>query len=104
MASEDFTVIDYASIIDALLDADATVESILSEDSLTAAAWAYKNDTLRYTKLRQAVPKEIGIRNYERAVKQRIQRLAFELDYHELVCWIEAHKKEYVRFIMYGDG
>ena len=74
-ASEDFTVIDYASVIDALLDAGATVEAILSEDALTAAAWAYKNDTLRYTRLRQAVPKEVGIRNYERAVKQRASSL-----------------------------
>jgi hypothetical protein len=32
-----------------------------------------------------------------------VQRLAFERDFHELVCWLEDHKIEYVRFIMYGE-
>ena len=32
-----------------------------------------------------------------------VQRLAFERNYYELVCWLEDHKKEYVRFIMYGE-
>lgn len=32
-----------------------------------------------------------------------MQRLAFERDFYELVCWLEDHKKEYVRFIMYGE-
>ena len=32
-----------------------------------------------------------------------VQRLAFERDYYELVCWLEEHRKEYVRFIMYGE-
>ena len=32
-----------------------------------------------------------------------VQRLAFERDFYELVCWLEDHKKEYVRFIMYGE-
>ena len=77
-AAEDFTVIDHAAVIDTLLENGPTVESVLSEDALTAAAWAYKKDTLRYTRLRQAVPKEIGIRNYERAVKQRLSSLQAE--------------------------
>lgn len=75
-ASEDFTVIDHAAIIDDLLGSDITVEAILSEDALIAAAWAYKNDTLRYTRLRQAVPKTVGIRNYERAVKQHMGQVS----------------------------
>ena len=33
-----------------------------------------------------------------------VQRLAFERDMYELVVWLEEHKKEYVRFIMYGEG
>lgn len=32
-----------------------------------------------------------------------VQRMAFGRDFHELVCWLEDHKKEYVRFIMYGE-
>ena len=32
-----------------------------------------------------------------------VQRLAFERNFYELVCWLENHKKEYVRFIMYGE-
>lgn len=32
-----------------------------------------------------------------------VQRLAFERDFYELVYWLEDHKKEYVRFIMYGE-
>ena len=31
-----------------------------------------------------------------------VQRLAFEQDFHELVCLIEADKKAYVNYIMYG--
>ena len=33
-----------------------------------------------------------------------VQRLAFERDMYELVIWLEDHRKEYVRFIMYGEG
>lgn len=32
-----------------------------------------------------------------------VQRLAFDRDFYELVCWLEDHKREYVRFIMYGE-
>lgn len=32
-----------------------------------------------------------------------VQRLAFDREFYELVCWLEDHKKEYVRFIMYGE-
>ncbi len=31
-----------------------------------------------------------------------VQREAFERNYHELVLFIEEHKKEYVEFIIYG--
>ncbi len=33
-----------------------------------------------------------------------VQRLAFELDYYELVCFLEDHRKEYTQFILYGNG
>lgn len=32
-----------------------------------------------------------------------VQRLAFDRDFHELVCYLEEHRKEYVHFIMYGE-
>ncbi len=32
-----------------------------------------------------------------------VQRLAFERHFYELVAWLEDHRKEYVRFIMYGE-
>ena len=33
-----------------------------------------------------------------------VQCLAYERDFYELVCWIEDHKKEDVRFILTGEG
>ena len=32
-----------------------------------------------------------------------VQRLAFDRDVHELVCYLEDHRKEYVHFIMFGE-
>ena len=32
-----------------------------------------------------------------------VQRLAFDREFYELVTWLEDHKVEYVRFIMYGE-
>ncbi len=31
-----------------------------------------------------------------------VQRVAFENDYYELVCFIEENKKDYVKFILNG--
>lgn len=33
----------------------------------------------------------------------RVQLLAFERGFHELVIFIEEKRKEYIRFILYGD-
>lgn len=33
-----------------------------------------------------------------------VQRLAYERDFYELVCWLEDHKKEYAHFILTGEG
>lgn len=33
-----------------------------------------------------------------------VQRIANELDFYELVIFIEEHRKEYVHFIMYGEN
>lgn len=32
-----------------------------------------------------------------------VQRLAFELNFHELVIFIEEHRDLYIRFILFGD-
>jgi hypothetical protein len=34
----------------------------------------------------------------------RVQRLAFEQDFHELVIFLEENRVEYIRFILYGDA
>ena len=62
----------YAALIDSLLEESLTTETATAEDTLEAAAWAYQNDLQRYSLLRQAIPKSVGIRNFERAVKQHI--------------------------------
>ena len=32
-----------------------------------------------------------------------VQRIAYDMTFYDLVCWIDDHKKEYSRFILYGD-
>ena len=33
-----------------------------------------------------------------------VQRLAYEHEFFELVCWLEEHRKEYIHFIMTGKA
>ena len=33
-----------------------------------------------------------------------VQRLAYDRNYHELVCFIEEHRSEYVHFILTGEA
>ena len=33
-----------------------------------------------------------------------VQRIAFEMGYNELVCYIEEHRREYVQFIFTGKA
>ena len=33
-----------------------------------------------------------------------VQRLAYERNFYELVVFIEENRKEYVHFILYGEG
>ncbi len=35
--------------------------------------------------------------------KNGVQRVAYDNDFHELVCFIEDHPDTYVRFILCGD-
>ncbi len=32
-----------------------------------------------------------------------VQRLTFDRDFYKLVCYLDEHRKEYVRFIMLGE-
>ena len=32
-----------------------------------------------------------------------VQHIAYNMDFYDLVCWIEDHKKEYSRFILFGE-
>ena len=32
-----------------------------------------------------------------------VQKLAFERDFFELVCYIDEHPREYLQFILHGD-
>ena len=32
-----------------------------------------------------------------------VQRIAYDMEFYELVTFIDEHKKEYVNFILYGD-
>ena len=34
----------------------------------------------------------------------KVQRLAYERGYYELVCYLEEHRKEYAHFIMTGEA
>ncbi len=64
------------SMIDSYFsNAPLSVETALSENFLSLAAWAAQNDLLYYTKMRDAVPKNIGMRNFEREVRKRQQAL-----------------------------
>ena len=33
-----------------------------------------------------------------------VQRLAYDREFYELVCWLEEHRKEYVHFILTGEA
>lgn len=32
-----------------------------------------------------------------------VQRIAYDMNFYDLICWLEDHKKEYSRFIMLGE-
>ena len=32
-----------------------------------------------------------------------VQRIAYDMNFHELVIYLEDNRKEYVNFILYGD-
>lgn len=59
--------------IDALLAEKCGIDMALSPEYLSHAAWAYLNDTARYVKLKNHVPKEVGVRAFEREVQKQVK-------------------------------
>jgi len=59
--------------IDAILKSDISIDFALSPELLSLAAWAYLHDTTRYVKLRNHIPKSVGIRIFEREVQKIVK-------------------------------
>ena len=55
--------------------ASSLIDKLLTEDALTAAAWAMRFDTVYYVKLRSIVPQTLGLRLYEKNVKAHLSSL-----------------------------
>lgn len=54
--------------IDTILSSEITIDSALSPQLLSLAAWAYLHDMTRYVKLKKQIPKAVGVRIFEREV------------------------------------
>lgn len=85
-AADEFTVLDdgkdYVNVdaedaveaskrqnqIDTILSSEITIDAALSPQLLSLAAWAYLHDMTRYVKLKNQIPKAVGVRIFEREV------------------------------------
>lgn len=59
--------------IDTILSSEITIDSALSPQLLSLAAWAYLHDMTRYVKLKNQIPKAVGIRIFEREVQKVVK-------------------------------
>ena len=59
-----------AERLDAWLSRELTVDDILKPEFLDLAGWAYKDDLPRYMLVKDKVPKNLGIRRFEREMKK----------------------------------
>ena len=60
--------------IDAILaEKDCSVDRALSPEYVSHAAWAYLNDTARYVKLKNHIPREVGARTFDREVQRQVK-------------------------------
>ncbi len=59
--------------IDAILTDEVSIDFALSPELLSLAAWAYLHDMTRYVKLRNHIPKTVGIRIFEREVQKIVK-------------------------------
>ena len=61
---------DKAAEIDAMITLNAwDIDTTLSEHTLSLAAWAKRNDLARYCKMKEKVPKSVGVQNFERQIR-----------------------------------
>lgn len=70
----DTSVQDYPSQIDNIFSSGLKVEDALADNTLTAAAWAYANDAARYSRVKAVLPNKVSLRDFERAVKQKLRQ------------------------------
>ena len=61
------------SEIDIMLDTDISIDKALSPELLSLAAWAYLHDMTRYVKLKSHIPKEVGVRIFEKEVQKVVK-------------------------------
>ena len=59
--------------IDTILSSEITIDAALSPQLLSLAAWAYLHDMTRYVKLKNQIPKAVGIRIFEREVQKVVK-------------------------------
>lgn len=59
--------------LDAMLNADISVDTALSPELLSLAAWAYLHDMTRYVKLKSHIPKAVGVRIFEKEVQKVVK-------------------------------
>ena len=56
--------------IDEALEAGIDIDTAFSEAFLANAVWAYSHDPARFAKIRQKLPREVGVRDFMREVKK----------------------------------
>ena len=71
--SADDETVSRQQAIDALLAGECGIDLALSPEYISHAAWAYLNDTARYVKLKNHIPREVGARPFEREVQKQVK-------------------------------
>ena len=69
-APADFTQADPAAELDQYLSRKLTPEELLSKPFLHLALWAQNEDPLRYMRVKEKVPRKMGIRTFEAELKK----------------------------------
>lgn len=59
--------------IDTILSSEITIDAALSAQLLSLATWAYLHDMTRYVKLKNQIPKAVGVRIFEREVQKVVK-------------------------------
>ena len=64
--------------IDTALESELDIDTVFSPDFIANAAWASGNDMARFTKIKQKLPREVGVRDFLREVKKLANESAAE--------------------------